>query len=415
MIFLYNIGLLLFWLGVHVSALFYPKARKLALGQRGWLRKLKRAMETRGQRKVAWVHCASLGEFEQGRPVIERLRSREPDLFILLTFFSPSGYEVRKNYAAADYVCYLPFDLWWVARRFVRVAAPDIAIFVKYEFWYHYLNSLKQQGVKAYVISAIFREQQAFFDHLYGRFFVKILGFFEHIFVQNDDSLDLLDSVGIRNASYAGDTRFDRVLEVAANANALPQLAQLASPKKITLVAGSTWPRDEELLADLVNKTPNMKLIVAPHEVSEGGVRNLLARFEKPALRYSQWNEDMDVNLADYSVFVVDAVGFLSSLYRFASIAYVGGGFGVGIHNILEAAVFGIPVIFGDNYKKFREATDLVELGGAFPVLSALELVNVVGMLNVDKQRYEQSCSTCRRYVAQHRGATEAIINSIAV
>jgi 3-deoxy-D-manno-octulosonic-acid transferase len=414
-IFLYNTGLLLFWLGVRVGALFYPKARKLVRGQRGGLRKLKRAMENRGQRKVAWFHCASLGEFEQGRPVIERLRSREPDIFILLTFFSPSGYEVRKNYSVADYVCYLPFDLWWVSRKFVQIAAPHVAIFVKYEFWYHYLKSLKRQGVKAYVISAIFREQQVFFDQLFGRFFVKILGFFEHIFVQNDDSLDLLDSVGIRNASYAGDTRFDRVLEVAAGASALPQLAQLASPDKVTLVAGSTWPRDEELLADLVNKIPNMKLIVAPHEVSESGVRSLLARFEKPALRYSQWKENMGVNLAAYSIFVVDAVGFLSSLYRFGRVAYVGGGFGVGIHNILEAAVFGIPVIFGANYKKFREATDLVEQGGAFSVSSALELINVVGMLSVNRQRYEQSCSTCRTYVAQHKGATEAIMNSIAI
>lgn len=415
MIFLYNIGLLLFWLGAHAGALFYPKARKLVRGQRGGLRKLKRAMENRGQRKVAWFHCASLGEFEQGRPVIERLRSREPDMFILLTFFSPSGYEVRKSYAVADYVCYLPFDLWWVSQRFVRIAAPHVAIFVKYEFWYHYLKSLKRQGVKTYVVSAIFREQQVFFDQLFGRFFVKILGFFEHIFVQNDDSLDLLDSVGIRNASYAGDTRFDRVLEVAAGASALPQLAQLASPEKITLVAGSTWPRDEELLADLVNKMPNMKLIVAPHEVSESGVRSLLARFEKPALCYSQWKENMDVNLAAYSVFVVDAVGFLSSLYRFGRVAYVGGGFGVGIHNILEAAVFGIPVIFGANYKKFREATDLVEQGGAFSVSSAPELINVVGMLSVNRQRYEQSCSTCRDYVVQHKGATEVIMNSIAI
>jgi 3-deoxy-D-manno-octulosonic-acid transferase len=414
MIFLYNTGLLLYWLGVHAGALFYPKARRLARGQRWALRRLKRAMANRGQRRVVWVHCASLGEFEQGRPLIDKLRSRHPDIFILLTFFSPSGYEVRKGYPAADYVCHLPFDFWWVACRFVRIAAPDVAVFVKYEFWYHYLKALKRQGAKTYVISAIFREQQAFFDRLYGKFFVRILGFCEHIFVQDDESLDLLDSVGVHNASYAGDTRFDRVLEVAASASALPQLAQLTSPAYLTLVAGSTWPPDEELLAGLVNKTPNMKLIIAPHEVSEGDVRSLLTLFEKPAIRYSQWRENMDsVNLDEYSIFIVDAVGFLASLYRFGDIAYVGGGFGVGIHNILEAAVFGIPVIFGASYKKFREATDLVALGGAFPISSAMELLTVVGTLSLHRQRYEKCCSVCRAYVQQHKGATEVILSSI--
>ncbi|MDR0711490.1 MAG: 3-deoxy-D-manno-octulosonic acid transferase [Prevotellaceae bacterium] len=414
MIFLYNVGLLLFWVVMHVAALFYPKARKLVCGHWGALRKLKLAMDGRGQRKVVWFHCASLGEFEQGRPVIEALRKRHPDAFVLLTFFSPSGYEVRKNYAAADYVCYMPLDLWWVAHKFVKLAAPHIAVFVKYEFWYNYFRQLNRHGAKTYVISAIFREQQAFFNQQYGKFFVRVLNFCEHIFVQNSNSLDLLASVGISNASCAGDTRFDRVLEVAAHANALPELAQFAASGKLTLVAGSTWPPDEDLLAELVNKVPNMKLIVAPHEVGESRVCSLLAKFGKPALPYSQWQKNMDVNLADYSVFVVDAVGFLSSLYRFGSIAYVGGGFGVGIHNILEAAVFGVPVIFGDSYKKFCEATDLVEQGGAFSVSSLPELLNVVGMLSSNKQRYEQSGNTCRTYVQQHKGATEIIMKQLS-
>lgn len=410
---MYNVGLLLYGLAMHVGALFYPKARKLVCGQRRALRELKRAMAGRGQRKVAWFHCASLGEFEQGRPVIEALRRQRPDAFVLLTFFSPSGYEVRKNYAVADCVCYMPLDLWWVAQRFVKLVAPDIVVFVKYEFWYNYLKQLHRQGVKAYVVSAIFREQQAFFDQLYGKFFVRMLSFCEHIFVQNSDSLDLLDSVGVSNASCAGDTRFDRVLEVAATANALPQLSQFAAPDKLTLVAGSTWPPDEELLARLVNKIPNMKLIIAPHEVSESRMLGLLAKFSKPALCYSQWQKNTEVNLADYSIFVVDAVGFLSSLYRFGSMAYVGGGFGAGIHNILEAAVFGIPVIFGSNYQKFREATDLARLGGAFPVSSPAELLNVVTMLSCDSQRREQSGNTCLSYVQQHKGATEIIMKRL--
>ncbi|MDR3366225.1 MAG: 3-deoxy-D-manno-octulosonic acid transferase [Prevotellaceae bacterium] len=414
MIFLYNAGLLLYWAGAHVAALFNPKARRLVRGHRGALRKLSQGLAGRGQRKVVWFHCASLGEFEQGRPVIEALRRQHPEAFVLLTFFSPSGYEVRKGYAAADCVCYMPLDLWWLARRFVKLAAPQVAVFIKYEFWYNYLRQLHRQGAKTYVVSAIFREQQAFFDQLYGKFFVGMLGFYEHIFVQNSDSLDLLDSVGICNASCSGDTRFDRVLEVAATANALPELSSFAAPDALTLVAGSTWPPDETLLADLINKTPGMKLIVAPHEVSESRTLGLLAKFGKPALRYSQWQKNMEVNLTDYSIFVVDAVGFLSSLYRFGSMAYVGGGFGAGIHNILEAAVFGIPVIFGSCYQKFREATDLVRLGGAFSVSSSPELLKVAHTLSTNSLRREQSGSTCRSYVLQHRGATEIIMKQLA-
>ncbi|MDR0565617.1 MAG: 3-deoxy-D-manno-octulosonic acid transferase [Prevotellaceae bacterium] len=413
MVFLYNVGLLLYWAGVHVGALVHPKARKLVCGHCGALRKLKQAMSRRGQRKVAWFHCASLGEFEQGRPLIEALRRRRPDTFVLLTFFSPSGYEVHRRYAAADYVCYLPIDLWWVARRFVQLAAPDIAVFVKYEFWYNYLSRLHRQGVKTYIVSAIFREQQAFFDQLYGKFFVRMLSFCEHIFVQNSDSLDLLDSVGVSNASCAGDTRFDRVIEVAATANALPQLAAFAAPDALTLVAGSTWPPDEAMLAELVDKIPRLKLIVAPHEVSEGRAISLCAKLGKPALLYSQWQQNREINLAGYRVFVVDAVGFLSSLYRFGALAYVGGGFGAGIHNILEAAVFGIPVIFGSRYKKFCEATDLVRLGGAFSVASAAELLSVVDMLCNNRQRCEQSGNTCRTYVQHHKGATGIIMSSL--
>ncbi|MDR3189056.1 MAG: 3-deoxy-D-manno-octulosonic acid transferase [Prevotellaceae bacterium] len=414
MIFLYNIGLLLYWTGAHVGAIFHPKARKLVRGHRGALRRLKQAMSGRGQRKVAWFHCASLGEFEQGRPVMEALRRQHPDVFVLLTFFSPSGYEVRKNYAAADFVCYLPLDLWWVARRFVKLAAPHVAVFVKYEFWYHYLRQLHRQGVKTYVVSAIFRRQQAFFSPLYGKFFVRMLSLYEQIFVQNSESLDLLGAVSIGNASCSGDTRFDRVLEVAATANALPQLAHFAAPNQLTLVAGSTWPPDEELLAELMRKTPNLKLIIAPHEVSESRTLGLLAKFNQPALRYSQWQKNMEANLAGYNIFVVDAVGFLSSLYRFGAMAYVGGGFGVGIHNILEAAVFGVPVIFGSCYQKFREATDLVRLGGAFSVSSPAELHSVVSTLRSNSRLREQSGSTCQSYVQQHRGATEIIMEQLS-
>ncbi|MDR3297343.1 MAG: 3-deoxy-D-manno-octulosonic acid transferase [Prevotellaceae bacterium] len=412
---LYNIGIFLYWLGLQVASPFYGKARKLARGQRGALRKLEAAMALRNGRQVVWMHCASLGEFEQGRPILEQLRRERPNTFILLSFFSPSGYEVRKSYAGVDYVCYLPLDLRRNARRFVHIAAPSIAIFVKYELWYNYLQTLHQQGVKTYVVSAIFREQQAFFDRAYGNFFVQMLRWCEHIFVQNRESLRLLAEVDVHNASLAGDTRFDRVLEVATNANTLPELSGFAASSEYTLVAGSTWPADEALLAELVNNTPDLKLIIAPHEVSESRVRSLIALFKRPALRYSQWRHSKPTELASYQIFVVDAIGFLSSLYRFGHAAYVGGGFGVGIHNTLEAAVFGIPVFFGPNYQRFGEACDLVQVGGAFCVQSTSDLVRTVGILRTNPACYQAACNASRSYVEQHAGATGRVMRNLKI
>ncbi len=409
---LYNIGMLLYWLAIHIAAPFHGKAAKWVKGRRELFSQLEQVLSKRGNRPLAWFHCASLGEFEQGRPVIEALRVQHPEYFILVTFFSPSGYDVRKNYNGADHVCYMPVDLPRTAKRFVNMVNPTIAIFVKYEFWYNHLNALKQAGAKTYVISAIFRENQAFFDRLFGALFVQMLHFCEHIFVQNKESLSLLADIGVYNASYSGDTRFDRVLTVAATAKTLPQLTDFAQ-NQIVLVAGSTWPPDENLLADMVNKSPDLKLIIAPHEIGESGIKHTLSLFQKPAITYSELQKNPSVNLADYSVFVVDAIGFLASLYRFGAMAYIGGGFGVGIHNTLEAAVYGVPVIFGSNYQRFKEAVDLVEQGGAFSVANLPELQQVVGRLRNDKTAYDNSCSISKAYVQQRKGATDIIMQRI--
>ena len=412
MTFLYTIGILLFRLGVQLAVPFSPKAAQWVRGRRRLFAQLRQALSARGSRPLAWVHCASLGEFEQGRPVIEAIRAQHPEYFVLVTFFSPSGYEVRKGYRGADHVCYLPADLPRSARRFVRMVQPTVAIFVKYELWYHHLRALRSVGARVYLISAIFSREQAFFNRALGAFFVRMLHMCEHIFVQTKGSLPLLAELGVHHASYAGDTRFDRVLAVAASAHALPQLADFAQGQTV-IVAGSTWAPDERLLADLVNHTPGLKLIVAPHEVSEGGVRHTLALMHKPAITHSAWQQSPGAGLAGYSVFVVDAVGFLSSLYRFGTIAYVGGGFGVGIHNTLEAAVYGIPVIFGTNYRSFAEAVDLVALGGAYSVGSLPELQHAVGALRSNHALRERSGDACRRYVQQHGGATEVVMKKI--
>ncbi len=412
MLFFYNIGIFLYWLAVHVAAPFDAKAAKWVKGRRRLFAQLEQALKHRGNRPLAWFHCASLGEFEQGRPVIEALKLQHPEYFIVVTFFSPSGYEVRKSYAGADCVCYMPADFPGNARRFVNMLKPTVALFIKYEFWYNHFSELKKAGVKTYIVSAIFRENQAFFDRLFGGLFVQMLHLCEHIFVQNKESLTLLMGIGVSNASYSGDTRFDRVLAVASTAQTMPQLSGFAQGK-VVVVAGSTWPPDEALLADLINKMPDMKLIVAPHEISEGGVRRTIALFQKPVVTYSQLKQNPNINLADYSVFVVDAIGFLASLYRFGGMAYVGGGFGVGIHNTLEAAVYGLPVIFGPEYKKFKEAVDLVEQGGAFSVSNLSELQRVVSKLRGDAALYERSCGVSKNYVQQRKGATDIIMRKV--
>lgn len=360
-------------------------------------------------RKVVWIHCASLGEFEQGRPVIEEIKSRDRNIFMLLTFFSPSGYEIRKDYQFADAVCYLPADTTSNAHRFLELFRPDIALFVKYEFWYNYISHLKNKGIPLYLISANFRPGQIFF-RWYGRWFKKILQMFSHLFVQDGSSLEILRSAHITNVTVAGDTRFDRVAALAGSKKEIPAVADF-SGGKFTIVAGSTWGPDNNLWVRYMNeKGHELKLIIAPHEINEAEIEKLAFRFEGPVVRYSR-SEGLEIKSA--RVLIIDNIGMLSSLYSYGKLAYIGGGFGKGIHNILEACTYGVPVIFGPNFRKFREASELVELGGAFPVDDYDTFcAKVDTMVNNDSQ-LAQAGIAAGSYVRGGTGATRLIVEKV--
>ena len=364
-----------------------------------------------GRNNLIWFHCASLGEFEQGRPVIEAFRAAHPGWKILLTFFSPSGYEVRKNYAGADYIFYLPADTPRNARRFVSIFRPKIAVFVKYEFWANYLFALQRSGARAYLISGIFRPGQSFFKP-WGGLFRRVLGTFDRLFVQNEESLKLLQGIGAVNAEVAGDTRFDRVYAIAQGAKALPEVERFAEGAEV-FVAGSTWPPDEQLLLALINANPDVKFILAPHEVDPARIERMIAQIDRPCLRYTQLTPQSD--LAGGGVLFIDTIGILSSVYRYGKWGYIGGGFGVGIHNTLEAATFGLPLAFGPNYEKFQEARDLIGVGGARSISDYAQLADWFGILRGDAAEYQRSSSACAEYVRSHKGATGQIIAGIRV
>lgn len=356
-----------------------------------------------------WFHAASLGEFEQGRPIMESLKNSHPEYKILLTFFSPSGYEVRKDYQGADIICYLPMDMSWNVKRFLDIVQPDCAIFIKYEFWMNYLLELKKRQIKTYIVSAIFRESQLFFKW-YGGYYRNLLKSFNHLFVQNDESVRLLHSIGFDNVTKVGDTRFDRVADIASNAKELPIVQLFKSDKKV-LVAGSSWPNDEEILLSYFNQNKDIKLIIAPHEIHEEHLQSIISKLKRPYLRYSQATTE---NISEADCLIIDCFGLLSSIYRYGEIAYIGGGFGVGIHNILEAAVYGIPVIFGPNYKKFQEAVDLIELGGAFSIADYTGFSRLMSDLLVDNSSlYASSAAVSNDYSQRNRGATIKVLDII--
>lgn len=410
MLLLYNVGLLLYLLVIIIVSPFNSKAKKWIQGRRGLLKQLKKAVD--GSSPIAWVHCSSLGEFEQGRMVIESFRKQNPEYKILLTFFSPSGYEVRKNYAGVDWVFYLPLDTYLNARKFVKIVSPTLTIFVKYEFWYHYLSFLKKRGCKTYLVSAIFRPGQPFFKW-YGFFFRRMLRTYRQLFVQNAYSKDLLASIGVTNVSVAGDTRFDRVYALATQAADIPAIKTFASSKPC-IIAGSTWYEDEILLADFIKRRNDIKLVIAPHEVEEGNIVRLTQLLDsKKVARYTKLGSDS--TLEDFDVLIIDTIGILMSAYRYGSFAYIGGGFNKsGIHNTLEAATFGIPVVFGPNYAKFQEANDLVAGGGGFSISNQQELDEVFAKL-VEDEPFRLACGAfCKRYVQEHKGATEIILDKIA-
>ncbi len=403
---MYTIAIYLYALAVRLASLTNRKARLMIKGHRKTWRTLRDHAKER--QHYVWFHAASLGEFEQGRPLMERLRREHPEKRILLTFFSPSGYEVRKDYAGADLVCYLPFDTPLNARRFIRLVQPEKAFFIKYEFWHHYIDELHRAGVPVYSVSSIFRNDQIFFRP-YGRGYARVLHHFNHFFVQNEASRRLLNSLGVTQVSVTGDTRFDRVIDIRNQAKSLPLAAALTGDSR-TIVAGSTWPPDEEILIPYFNRHPELKLIIAPHEVNEERLRSIEQRLKRPALRYSQATPESS---AQADCLIIDGYGLLSSLYRYATLAYVGGGFGVGIHNVPEAAVYGVPVFFGPNNQRFREARDLINEGGSFEVTSADDFQAQADRLLADERALDQSGQAAGDYIRRNSGATEAIFREV--
>lgn len=408
---LYKLSIHLYILAIRLAARWNPKAKKWIDGRKNIFQNIKK--EFQPDAPVVWVHAASLGEFEQGRPLIEAIKQQYPTHKIVLTFFSPSGYEIRKNYDAADYVCYLPADTPRNAARFLDLIQPDLAIFIKYEFWFNYLNTLKKRNTPTLLVSAVFRPQQIFFRP-YGQFFKQMLFCFEHIFVQDEASLSLLSQNDIQNATIVGDTRMDRVWQLSRQASKIPIVDSFKANNDL-LICGSTWPADEALLfpafQEIKNTPPNLKFILAPHQIDEPHIQQIEANLSLPSIRYSQADA---ANVQDADVLIIDNIGMLSSLYRYGKYAYIGGGFGSGIHNTQEAFVHGLPVLFGPKYNKFKEAVDLVAQGGAFVIEDSTALKKTLNNLT-DNVNYATASQVCLDYVQAHKGATERIMTYIEI
>jgi 3-deoxy-D-manno-octulosonic-acid transferase len=403
---LYNIVILFFRVLANVAAMFNSKAKLWLEGQKSWKKIISEKIAASD--KVVWIHCSSLGEFEQGRPVIEQIRIEKPEMKILLTFFSPSGYEVRKNYAAADCVCYLPADTASNAADFLSLAHPSIAVFVKYEFWNNFISELHRKNIPFYLISAIFRPEQHFFKW-YGSFFRAMLSKFEKIYVQDQVSVDLLSAVGINNVVRAGDTRFDRVVQIVGTAKEIPQIIKFRNDEKLFL-AGSSWGPDEEIITRYINTDPlRMKWIFAPHEIDEPNISRLEKLLNVKCARFSRYSDES----SDARVLIIDNIGMLSSAYRYAYIAEVGGGFGKGIHNILEPACFGIPVLFGPRHEKFREAIELLKKEGGMTFDSYESFKEILDKLINNESFYLKSAKSASSYVNENTGATELLMDEL--
>ena len=403
---MYDIAIYLYMLGVAVASLFSDKVRKMWRGEREAFRVL-RDKVVPGARYV-WFHAASLGEFEQGRPLIERLRAEHPELKILLTFFSPSGYEVRKDYTGADIVCYLPLDTRLNAIRFLRLVRPEMAFFIKYEFWYNYLHILKHRGIPVYSVASIFRPGQVFFRR-YARTYAGVLRCVTHFYVQNEESRRLLGGIGITAVTVTGDTRFDRVLQIKEQSKSLPVVEAFAGAADV-FVAGSSWPPDGDRLIPYFNSHRNWKIIIAPHEIGESHLRQIEQRLRLKTVRYTRATPE---EAAAAQCLIIDCFGLLSSAYRYGRVAYVGGGFGVGIHNVLEAAVWGIPVIFGPNNKHFQEAQGLMAAGGGFEISTPDDFAALMDGFGADAARLAAAGRSAARYVAGCTGATARILADI--
>jgi len=404
---LYSILIHLLYLAIWVISPFNPKARLWITGRKHWRRKLQQFRHP--GTPVFWFHAASLGEFEQGRPLIEEIKKQKPGCTLVLTFFSPSGYEIRKNYREADLICYLPLDTSYNARTFIRLVRPDAVFFIKYEYWFFYLRFLHTHDIPVYIISAVFRRKQAFFSW-YARWFRNKLRFVRHFFLQDHTSAGLLQSIGFHNFTISGDTRFDRVKALTVSAGNIA-VAQAFASGSFCLVAGSTWPRDEEILARFINAADEeIKMILAPHEIDQNHISRLTSRIKK---KYLLFSEAVDKTHSGYQVLIIDNIGMLSSLYQYGQLAYIGGGFGAGIHNILEPAANGLPVIFGPNYHRFREAVDLIKTGSAFSINNYEELKNTIHILMHDRQKHAECSRIASRYVTENTGATQKIMKKV--
>lgn len=417
---LYNIIMYIYQAGIAIYSHFNEKVKKMWIGERAAFGVLQKQVESNA--KYVWFHAASLGEFEQGRPLIEKIKKEYPNYKILLTFFSPSGYEVRKNYEQADIVTYLPIDTVANAQRFLRIVRPVMAFFIKYEFWYNYLHILRHRNIPVYSVSSIFRPNQIFFRP-YGRQYAAVLKCFSHFFVQNDLSKSLLAKIGINNVTVVGDTRFDRVLQIKDNSKKLPLVDKFIGNQDVKLangvtnslhrvfVAGSSWLPDEEIFIKYFNEHNDWKLIIAPHIIADTHLRQILQLLKgKKVVLYTEATE---TNVADADVLVINCFGLLSSIYHYGDVAYVGGGFGAGIHNVLEAAVWGIPVVFGPNNKRFAEAQGLLASGGGFEIDNYEKFALIMDRFCSDKDFLQNSGNAAGSFVKQLSGATNKVFSDI--
>jgi len=399
---IYSVAIHAYRLLIWLTSLFNEKAKLWINGRKNIFQQLEKKISKND--RLLWIHCASLGEFEQGRPIIEKLKAQQTDLKILLTFFSPSGYEIRKHYEQADYVFYLPADTRKNARRFLEIVQPHFAIFVKYEFWYHYLHELKNRQVPTYLISAIFHTKQPFFSSLYGKFFQSILHCFQFIFVQNKNSAKLLRQIDIQNFEVVGDTRIDRVLQIAKTARTFPKIEHFKG-KSSLLICGSTWSSDEAILSQYIHQDQsNWKYVFAPHDISESHLQQIETQLRVPHQRYSQFQANSSTK-----VLIIDNIGLLSQLYQYGKVAFIGGGFGVGIHNTLEPAAFGLPVLFGSKYHKFEEAVALVQQKGAFVVNNLADFQYHFQALQ-EENIYKVTSQKVQAYLQLNEGATMKIL-----
>ena len=406
---LYRLILKLYRLAISVSSFFNPKARLWIQGRKNWRRKLRSGIEKKPGNYV-WIHASSVGEFEQGRPILELIRKQYPEFRILLTFFSPSGFEQFKNYEQADMVFYLPLDSPRNANAFIKIVQPKLAVFVKYEFWYFYFKTLRLADIPFVLISAKLSSKHVFFQW-YGRWYKRVLKFPTMYFVQDMESEMLLKNEGVVQVDIAGDTRIDRVTQIVEAESELSRIEEFKNGKPL-LILGSSWRTEEQYLAKYLHQLENQwKVIIAPHEVNEKVIKRIMDSLPVPSKRYSRW--DSEKNLATDRVLVIDSIGLLSRVYRYADLAIIGGGFIDGIHNILEPSVFGVPSFFGPNYKKFNEANELIKLGGAFSFGSYEEFTTLLSEYTTDIKRREEASQVCSSYIQKNKGASIKIMNRL--